>query len=813
MRALTRSLGLRSRILVGFGSILVILLAIAVMDAIGLARIRGQFSDYRQQVSVVTIVLQLDRDVIDLRRHAREYALTLQEDDAHQTLETAARIKEELRVASNSALNPAGRRRVQDMSEAFANFVTTFGSIRDLGAEYNRLLSGVMEPTGQRLVAETNALRDAVQDQGLDNLLAPAASVAEQALQTRLAVNQMLAKRDLALRERADRALAALEEALRKVDAGDVAALQPMTDAVRGLMQPYGRALQQLTEVMRKITDLIDNRAAGFAERIEKEGSLIRDAGVADQRMIEADTVDLVEAFRTRALVLAVLGVALGIVLAWTIGSGIARPVIGMTAAMRRLAEGDTAVEIPSRDRGDEIGQMATAMQVFRENAIANARLQKEQEAAKVRAAEERRLALRAMADSFEAQVGAIVKAVSAAAVELQAASSQMDASARTSSSEATEAAGAAQQASGNVQTVAAATEELAASIREIATQVERSRSVADRAEEEVRTSTDLMRTLSGNVGGIGEIVSLIKEIAAQTNLLALNATIEAARAGESGKGFAVVASEVKGLASQTARATEDITNRIVSVQAGTESAATAIGSIAGVVAGMTEISAAVAAAVQQQSGATNEIARNVEQAAAGTQAVSGAISGVEATARETGDAAKQIHAAATELAQQSERLRVEVGRFLDEVRADCSSMKMIVWDESLAIGIPNVDAHHREMFDQINAFFRAMMAGDGGQAAIGVAAHLAACMSDHFVQEEEAMRSSGFPGLPAHRQVHADFLTQFEQLHARLRAGDPDAMQAFFAFTAKWIQDHIKDQDHQFALFLADRKQMRAAA
>ncbi|MBN8899106.1 MAG: hypothetical protein J0H35_13125, partial [Rhodospirillales bacterium] len=322
MRALTRSLGLRSRILVGFGSILVILLAIAVMDAIGLARIRGQFSDYRQQVSVVTIVLQLDRDVIDLRRHAREYALTLQEDDAHQTLETAARIKEELRVASNSALNPAGRRRVQDMSEAFANFVTTFGSIRDLGAEYNRLLSGVMEPTGQRLVAETNALRDAVQDQGLDNLLAPAASVAEQALQARLAVNQMLAKRDLALRERADRALAALGEALRKVDAGDVAALQPMTDAVRGLMQPYGRALQQLTEVMRKITDLIDNRAAGFAERIEKEGSLIRDAGVADQRMIEADTVDLVEAFRTRALVLAVLGVALGIVLAWTIGSG-----------------------------------------------------------------------------------------------------------------------------------------------------------------------------------------------------------------------------------------------------------------------------------------------------------------------------------------------------------------------------------------------------------------------------------------------------------------------------------------------------------
>ena len=813
MRALTRSFGLRTRILLGFCSILAILIAVASMDGLSLARIRTQFADYRQRVAVVGIALKMDRDVTELQRYAREFALALRDEDARKTVEVADRIRILLRDAQGSITEPERLRRARAMSEAFEDYMKNFATVRARGADYTRLVAGIMEPTGERLVAETRALRDSLLPRGLGQKLAPASAVADLALRTRLTVTQMLNRRDITMRVRADGTLAQLGSELAKLDEPEAGALREEIQSIRALAGTYANALGQLTETMATITRLVDDATAAIAARIAADAVAIRESGLEDERKIEAETVALIEDTSMRSLVLAVIGVAVGCALAWFIGLGIARPVVGMTRAMRRLADGDTAVEIPGQGRGDEIGQMADAMTVFRENSIANIKLQKEQEAAKLRAAEERRLALRKMADSFEAQVGSIVQAVSAAAVELQASSTQMDATARTSSSEATAAAGAAQQASGNVQTVAAATEELATSIREIASQVERSRGVADRAEEEARHSTELVNALSGNVAGIGEIVSLIKDIAAQTNLLALNATIEAARAGEAGKGFAVVASEVKGLASQTARATEDITARIVAVQAGTEGAVTAIGSIAEVISGMSGISAAVAAAVQQQSGATGEIARNVEQAAAGTQAVSGAITGVEAAARETGDAAEQINAAATELAQQAERLRVEVGQFLDEVRGDAATMRMIAWDDSLTIGVPRIDAHHREMVEDLNAFFRAMMEGGGQDAAATMLHHLSTKMSAHFAEEEAAMRSAGYPDLEAHRRSHAGFDQQFERLRDRLGSADPEALQAFFAFAAEWVQTHIRHDDHAFAQFVAERGRSRAAA
>jgi len=349
-------------------------------------------------------------------------------------------------------------------------------------------------------------------------------------------------------------------------------------------------------------------------------------------------------------------------------GRIVGRPLARMTGAMTALAGGDTTSPIVGADRKDEIGVMARTVQIFKDNAVENEQLRAAQESAKYRAEEAQRAAREVIADGFEAQVGEVIDAVGAAAARLNAASDQLAGGANESSIQATTVASAAEQATGNVTTVASATEELSTSIGEIAGQMERSLSVATRADAEARHATDLVSRLSSNVSSIGAIVGLINDIACQTNLLALNATIEAARAGDAGKGFAVVANEVKHLANQTARATDEITDKISAVRAGTDEAVTAIQSITQVIGEMNAIGSTVASAVRQQTAATAEIARNVDLAAAGTREVSRNIGTV---ARQTSCAAEQINESASDLARQTDVLKSEVQRFLNGLRED----------------------------------------------------------------------------------------------------------------------------------------------
>jgi methyl-accepting chemotaxis protein len=386
-----------------------------------------------------------------------------------------------------------------------------------------------------------------------------------------------------------------------------------------------------------------------------------------------------VEEISQRAMVaVSLVGLLLMLVIGTIIARSVFAPINGMRECMESLTQGHMEVAVPGGERGDEIGQMARSVQVFKENLIRIKRLEADQEEQKHQTEQERKDALRKMADAFEAQVGSVVQTVTSAAVQLQASSRQMAATATETSAQATTVASAAEEASSNVQTVAAASEELSASINEISGQVERSRAVAERAEGEANQTTILIERLAENVGSIGQIASLITDIANQTNLLALNATIEAARAGDAGKGFAVVAGEVKNLANQTAKATDEIGTRITAVQNGTADAVKAIQSITQVINEMGGISASVAAAVQQQSAATSEIARNVDQAAIGTQEVSSNIGGVEIAARETGQAASQISKSSGELSVQANLLKSEVGRFLDQVRSDEENMRKV---------------------------------------------------------------------------------------------------------------------------------------
>ncbi len=373
---------------------------------------------------------------------------------------------------------------------------------------------------------------------------------------------------------------------------------------------------------------------------------------------------------RNLAILIGAVSIVAGGIVAWFFGGSLARPVITMTDAMTRLAKGDHAVEVPARDRRDEIGNIANAVQVFKENAIEMERLKLEQAEAEKRAIEEKKRSMTELADSFQASVGGIVEMVSSSAGEMQATAQSLTSTAEETSRQSTAVAAASEQASTNVQTVASAAEELSSSITEISRQVSQSAEIAGKAVADAERTNAQVQGLAEAAHKIGEVVSLITEIASQTNLLALNATIEAARAGDAGKGFAVVASEVKNLANETAKATDEITGQITEIQQATRDAVAAIQAIGGTIGEINEIATTIASAVEEQGAATQEIARNVQQASAGTQEVSSNITGVTQAAGETGSAASQMLSASGELARQGELLRGEVDKFLRQVRA-----------------------------------------------------------------------------------------------------------------------------------------------
>jgi methyl-accepting chemotaxis protein len=370
------------------------------------------------------------------------------------------------------------------------------------------------------------------------------------------------------------------------------------------------------------------------------------------------------------AMTMAGIAILLGIVIGYLVARSITKPIVAMTGAMGVLASGDKTVAIPAQGRGDEIGKMAAAVQVFKENMIEADRLRGEQEAMKQRAEAERRQAMLDLADRFERSVGGVVKAVTSAATELQATAQSMAATAEQTTRQSSAVAAASEETTQNVQTVASATEELSASIGEISNQVAESTKIVGEAVSQAQGTNDKVQGLAEAAQKIGDVVRLINDIAGQTNLLALNATIEAARAGEAGKGFAVVASEVKTLATQTAKATEEIAGQVRAIQDATQTSATAIGDITRTIGRVSEISTAIASAVEEQGAATQEISRNVQQAAQGTQEVAANIGGVTEAATQTGQAAGEVLTAAQELGKNGETLRAQVEEFLRTVRA-----------------------------------------------------------------------------------------------------------------------------------------------
>ena len=379
---------------------------------------------------------------------------------------------------------------------------------------------------------------------------------------------------------------------------------------------------------------------------------------------------DAAAATSQRNLILGTVAIlAVAIVLAFLLGRGLSRPLAAITAVMNRLSSGEIDVTIPGSERRDELGTMAAAVDVFRRSMIESRGMREAQEASKQQTELEKRALQRQMADRFEADVKSVVATVAKATSDMQRVAGEITVSVNGTSEQAAAAAAASEEASASVSTVAAATEELASSVTEIGRQVTHSSQVADNAVVKAGQTTEMVGSLASAAEKIGDVLRLIGAIASQTNLLALNATIEAARAGDAGRGFAVVASEVKELASQTAKATEEIAAQVAAIQSATGECVTAIGGISDTIREISGIATTIAAAVEEQGSATREIARSVQQAATGTSEVSVNVTGASQSADRSRALADNVLAATGQLGRQADALHASVDTFLAGLR------------------------------------------------------------------------------------------------------------------------------------------------
>ena len=488
------------------------------------------------------------------------------------------------------------------------------------------------------------------------------------------AANEKDEKKVAAFAKEASVAAAKISGALKAVEEAESEfkseAFAKLKTAVTGYLKKSKNAIEMADGDAGSALMFIKGAEQSFADIEKLTDDLLARSNDSKDRAIARAGMRLEQQQLTLSAVLLAVAFA-GIVISFLIGRNISRPVVAMSKAMHQLAVGNFDVQLPGLDRRDEVGQMAHAVEEFKVQAIAKAEretAEREEKNRELQAA--RRIELHNLAESFEAAVGNIIENVGSASSELENSAVILTKSSAATQQLSTVVAAASEETSTNVQSVASATEEMAGSINEIGRQVADSNRIANEAVDQAGKTDARIAELSLAASRIGDVTQLITTIAAQTNLLALNATIEAARAGDAGRGFAVVAQEVKALASQTAKATSEISSQIASMQAATNESVLAIKEIYGTIGQVSEIAAAIAAAIEEQGAATQEIARNVQQAAIGSTQVATSIADVNRGAGDTGSASAQVLSAAQLLSNENKRLKAEVARFLATVRA-----------------------------------------------------------------------------------------------------------------------------------------------
>jgi methyl-accepting chemotaxis protein len=662
--SLANRISLNGRLIGGFGLLIVLSAGTSVFYNLRIRDVRDNVVRIERASAATDKVGDLTRHLLRLRLVAVDYFRSGSATDRSKTLAAFEPLDKAIGTLGD-VVGPRG----DVLRSGLSDYHAAFGRLdEEIKKRQAALLA--MNASGVRL---TSTLTTTTLDLGAGNEAAlSAAQRLEQAVQTlRIAAYRYMAAPsagDLdiigAERDRVGRELAELktlppaDPALVKI----VAALPAQVEKVLiSADQLLGAAAS--TEQAFAVQVKAGIKFGEDAEALRSEYQASRSAAISTATQIAEDA-------STAGTIAAVTGGMLAVILAGLITMSISTLIKRMTRTMSQLADGDLTVDIEGAERGDQVGNMARAVSIFKDNAIRMTEAEAEKSRLATQTEQDRKAGLRELATRLEHAVKDIADGVKQSAQRMHDGAATMSGAAERTKAQSGTVAAASEHASANVQTVASAAEELSASIREIGQQAQNSATVARRAAEQAGRTTNTMEGLSAAADRIGEVINLINSIASQTNLLALNATIEAARAGDAGRGFAVVASEVKNLASQTARATDDIAAQISSIQGVTREAASAIKGIESVIMEINQIASSTASAVEEQGAATAEIARNVQQAAAGTGEVSSNIAGVLEAAAETDEHARIALENSNELTGQADRLWQAVIGFVEDVKA-----------------------------------------------------------------------------------------------------------------------------------------------
>ena len=662
------TLRFRGKVLLGFAVVLLISTVSLGIAYLGFQRVSAAVSAYRDSVSEADLARNIESELISYRSLVQYYVVTGKDDDAKAALSA----EQSLKAAIDQALGSTkgGRdERLEKLAAEFKHFSQTFSNVLKLKSESALVTQNQLKPKGELLIYKLQDISNNASAAGLSDVQ-DGTKKAIDLLQNAVAVaNNFVINSDQKVASNAQARLKFLEFALHGVSATNDKIASGLKEA-NGQLAEYENALTKLVGNAKKV-DLLLKEMNASARAISEGASTMKADLVSEQQRLEADSNAIVGQTQHLIIMLAAGGFLLSGLLAVLLGRGISRPMIDMCKAMRELAGGNFDVVLPGLGRKDELGEMAGAVEEFKLQAIAKAEREAAAHEEQNRAASAaRRSELIRFADQFEAAVGSIVSNVSTSATQLEQSAGLLTRTAETTQTLSGQVTGASEEAATNIQSVASATEELSASVGEIGRRVHESNKIAEAAVVQAQQTDERIGKLSRAAQQIGDVVKLITAIAEQTNLLALNATIEAARAGDAGRGFAVVASEVKSLASQTARATDEISNHIAGMQQATEESVAAIKEIGATIGQISTISSSIAGAVEQQGAATHEIARNVQNVAAGTQEAAANILKVDRGATETGSASEQVLTSARSLSGESARLRAELDRFMANIRA-----------------------------------------------------------------------------------------------------------------------------------------------